>query len=86
VSIQGALLFINSLRRDDVLRSALRDRVDEINLDALIDIARTQGLNFTQDDFRHAFRFEWGMRALRNKQKRSAPAERQSVNTRQGAL
>lgn len=86
MSIQEALLFINSLRRDDVLRSALRDRVDEINLDALIDIARTQGLKFTEDDFHHAFRLEWGMRALRNKQKRSAPAERQSDNIRLSAL
>jgi hypothetical protein len=86
MSIQEALLFINSVRRDDALRSALRDQVDDVNLDALIDVAHTQGLKCTEDDFRRAFRLDWAMRALHSKRKRSASAERQSDSTRLSAL
>ena len=84
MSVQKALLFINSLRRDDGFRSAIGDRVDEMNLDTLIDIALAQGFMFTEDDFRQAFRLDWAMRALHNK--RRAPAEPPSVNARLDTL
>lgn len=72
MSVQKALMFLSTMRRDAALRSALLARQDEVNLDDLCAMARAQGLSFSTTDLQTAFRTDWALRAVR-RQRRMAP-------------
>lgn len=72
MSVQQALLFLNALRRDETLRSALMARQDEIGLDDLLAMGTARGLVFDIPNLREAFRHDWALRALRRKRRGTA--------------
>lgn len=65
MSVQNALLFVSVARADEVLRSDLRARQDDVG--ALFRLAGERGLNFDADDLQQAFRHDWALRALRER-------------------
>lgn len=74
MSTQQALMFINLVRRDEALRSAMIARQDELGLDEVVAMGGAQGLSFDASNLREAFRHDWALRALRGKRGGRAPA------------
>jgi len=71
--MQNAMLFLNAVRRDAALRSALQSRQDDVGLEDLSRLGRAHGLVFSAHDLRDAFRHEWALRALLRRRKASTP-------------
>lgn len=63
MTVQNALLFLATARRDAALRTELDAQQDEAG--ALCRLARARGLEFDPDELQQAFRHEWALRALR---------------------
>lgn len=74
MSAQQALMFINLVRHDEPLRSAMIARQDEIGLDDVVAMGSARGLSFDISELREAFRHDWALRALRGKRGAMAPA------------
>lgn len=75
MSVQQALLFLNAVRQDETLRSALSARQDEIGLDDLRAMGAARGLVFDIPSLREAFRHDWALHALRRKRRGTAPSD-----------
>ncbi|WP_156397174.1 MULTISPECIES: hypothetical protein [unclassified Sphingomonas] len=65
MTVQNALLFLSVARADEVLRSDLRARQDDVG--ALFRLAGERGLDFDENDLQQAFRHDWALRALRER-------------------
>lgn len=63
MTVQNALLFLATARRDAALRTELDAQRDEAG--ALCRLGLTRGLEFDLGELQQAFRHEWGLRALR---------------------
>lgn len=76
MSKQAALDFIAASRERPALRGALRTRNADRSLDALVQIGREAGFEFSAADLHAAFRHDWVMRYLRGGSGARALSER----------
>jgi hypothetical protein len=63
MTVQNALLFLATARRDAALRSELEAQRDECGV--LYQLGHARGLEFDLGELQQAFRHEWALRALR---------------------
>ena len=64
MAIQTALAFINHLRQDEKIRHRVSS-LSNMTLDAVVELAEEIGYVFSAEDFRIAFKHDWGMRWLK---------------------
>ncbi len=63
MTVQNALLFLATARRDAALRNELDARRDDSGV--LCRLGHARGLEFNLGELQQAFRHEWALRALR---------------------
>ncbi|MCF8049995.1 MAG: Nif11-like leader peptide family natural product precursor [Desulfobacterales bacterium] len=62
MSLNPALAFIQQVYRDPLLRSKLEKLKDPGDLQKIVAVGTQAGHDFTAEELRQAFAFDWGMR------------------------
>ena len=60
--VQTALDFIGMTRTDESLNVQIGELTADADLQALIDLARSEGFSSSERDLRDAFKHDWAMR------------------------
>lgn len=63
MTIQSALHFIHHVMNDDNGRSSIRELSADTGLDQVVELGRVHGFEFSINELRRAFTFDWQMRA-----------------------
>nr|UXE46221.1 hypothetical protein Hi04_10k_c5981_00041 [uncultured bacterium] len=64
MSIRDALQFIARVRSDETIRHDLRQLGIDPELSDVIAIAKLMGLNFSVEELKSAYGYEWTMRSI----------------------
>jgi len=76
MSLQAALAFVGSVRRDEALRARVEELDDVVTEEHLVSVGRDAGYDFTAEELQRAHALDWRMRWARYAAREAAPQGR----------
>ena len=76
MSLQAAVAFVGSVRRDEALRARVEELDDVVTEEHLVSVGRDAGYDFTAEELQRAHALDWCMRWARYAAREAAPQGR----------